>query len=190
MKKITLILFLLIISFGNVFSQSDSSQIYALIARLQKTDVELSKRLTTFAEQGIEKKLEIDSISPDTIFRTAEQYIGTPHCMGGTTKECIDCSGLLFAVFNELDVKIPHGSQAIARYGTIITNKDDLLPGDLVFFINTYTTSKLITHSGFYVGEGVFIHTSSRHGVQKINFFKSNYWSPKFIFGTRILKKL
>ena len=44
---------------------------------------------------GVEKAVDTHSVTPDDIIATARKYIGVPHCMGGTTMKCIDCSGLV-----------------------------------------------------------------------------------------------
>jgi cell wall-associated NlpC family hydrolase len=141
--------------------------------------------LKEFLDSGVEKKINTGNISPDDIIKTARQYLGVPHCMGGTTKKCMDCSGLLVAVFGRYDIILPHNSEEQARYGEIITDTDRLRKGDLVFFIRSYNTSLFITHSGIYSGNNEFIHTSSSRGVT-VTSLSDNWWNGKFIFGTRI----
>jgi len=155
---------------------------------ISKKDAVLSSNLKSFFNQGCEKKVNIEYVAPDTLIAKAEKYLGIPHCMGGTSMSCIDCSGLLFAVFSELQVEIPHGSESVAHYGRLILDKDSLQKGDLVFFVKSYRTSKLITHSGFYIGNGMMIHASARNGVEEINIWNSNYWNSKFVFGTRLFE--
>jgi len=58
---------------------------------------------------------------------------------------------------------------------------------NLIFFTNTYSTSKFITHIGICVGNGKFIHTSSSKGVSVSHLDSSKYWKDKFIFGTRVV---
>ncbi len=160
---------------------------FSIVLQNNASDNVLVGKLKRFKDRGIEQPLEIDSlVSPDSLIAIAKTFKGTPHRMGGTTKNGIDCSGLLFATFNTINVKIPHGSEALAHYGTVIPTLDSLQRGDLVFFIKSYRTSKTITHSGIYLGEGNMIHTSSRNGVVIINMKNSSYWKPKFIFGTRV----
>jgi lipoprotein Spr len=143
------------------------------------------KKLKDFMDAGTEKVIITSNTSPDEIIKTARQYIGVPHCMGGTTMKCIDCSGLLSAVFARHGIKLPHNSEEQARYGKIITVINELKKGDLVFFIRSYRTNRFITHSGIYMGNNEFIHTSSKVGVT-ITSFNDPWWSEKYIFGTRI----
>jgi cell wall-associated NlpC family hydrolase len=145
------------------------------------------KRLNDFLTEGIEKDINTQTASADEIIVTAEKYLGVPHCMGGTTMKCMDCSGLLVTVFARFGIILPHNSEEQARYGKIINRTDELKKGDLVFFIRTYETHHFITHSGIYTGNNKFIHVSAKNGViiTSINDF---WWNQKFIFGTRVLK--
>lgn len=144
-----------------------------------------SRELKRFMEEGVEKPLNTRGVSAHEILRTARKYIGVPHCMGGASSRCMDCSGLLVKVFDTHGIQLPHNSEAQARYGEIIPEKQNLKKGDLVFFIRTYRTSNYITHSGFYLGNNQFLHTSSSQGVT-ITSLDNSWWKDKFIFGTRI----
>jgi cell wall-associated NlpC family hydrolase len=145
------------------------------------------KKLKDFMDAGTEKVINTRNTSPDEIIKTARQYIGVPHCMGGTTMKCIDCSGLLLAVFARHGIHLPHNSEEQARYGKIINGKDELKKGDLVFFIRSYKTHHFITHSGIYIGNNEFIHTSSKSGVT-ITSLNDPWWNEKFIFATRVFE--
>jgi lipoprotein Spr len=148
-----------------------------------------NKALKAFLAGGTEKKLILHkNITPDEIILTAKKYIGVPHCMGGTTAKCMDCSGLIFTVFAKYGINLPHNSQEQARYGKRIENSDRLEKGDLVFFIRSYETRNFITHTGIYLGNNKFIHTSSKNGVT-ITSLTDPWWKEKFIFGTRILNQ-
>jgi len=148
------------------------------------TQVE-KKKLQDFMDAGTEKLTETGNARPGDIIRTAKQYLGVPHCMGGTTMKCMDCSGLLATVFDAHGIHLPHNSEEQARYGSIIPGMDELKAGDLVFFIRSYQTDRFITHSGIYIGNNQFIHASSSKGVT-ITAMDNPWWEEKFIFGTRI----
>ncbi len=158
---------------------------FELLLEQKSNNVSLTNKLKKFQSSGIERSLEIDTVKPEDIIEVAKTYLGTPHCMGGLSHRCIDCSGLLYVSFRELGIPIPRSSQSIAGYGKIILDIEDLKPGDLVFFVGTYRTSKAITHSGIYIGNDEFIHTSSRKGVVIAN-IKSDYYQRHYIFSTRV----
>jgi murein DD-endopeptidase / murein LD-carboxypeptidase len=144
-----------------------------------------NKKLEAFWEAGIEKPLDTGGTSAGEIINTSRGYLGVPHCMGGTTKRCIDCSGLLLSVFAHHGIPLPHSSEEQARYGRIIPRMEHLREGDLVFFIRSYSTRRFITHSGIYIGNDAFIHTSTSRGVT-ITSLHDPWWKEKFVFGTRI----
>jgi lipoprotein Spr len=145
------------------------------------------RKLKSFLDAGTEKKLSTIGTNADEIITTAQKYLGVPHCMGGTTMKCMDCSGLVFTVFAKHGIALPHNSEDQARYGKIIGGIDKLRRGDLVFFIRSYKTRDFITHTGIYLGNNQFIHTSSKIGVT-ITSINDPYWKEKFIFGTRVLE--
>ena len=142
-------------------------------------------RLRDFLNTGSGKELDTRNTSPDRIIETARRFLGVPHCMGGSSSRCMDCSGLLVVVFKKNGIILPHNSEEQARYGRIIAVRDDLRKGDLVFFIRSYKTNHFITHSGIYLGKNEFIHASSTNGVT-ITSLDDSWWNGKFIFGTRI----
>ena len=143
------------------------------------------KKLKDFMDSGTEKVINTHNTNANEIIKTAQKYLGVPHCMGGTTMKCMDCSGLLVTVFANYSIQLPHNSEEQARYGKIITAMDKLIKGDLVFFIRSYKTNSIITHSGIYVGNNKFIHTSTSNGVT-ITSLNDPWWKEKFIFGTRV----
>jgi len=144
------------------------------------------QKMDDFLSAGIEKAIDTHGTTPDEIIKTARQYLGVPHCMGGTTMKCMDCSGLLVTVFAGHDIQLPHSSEEQARYGKIITGTENLKKGDLVFFIRSYRTNNFITHSGIFLGDNKFIHTSSSDGVT-ITSLDDPWWNERYLFGTRIL---
>ena len=146
-----------------------------------------NKKLKEFRAAGTNKAINTRNTSSDEIIKTAQNYLGVPHCMGGTTMKCLDCSGLLVTVFAKHGIRLPHNSEEQARYGKIISGMNELIKGDLVFFIRSYETHHFITHSGIYVGNNKFIHTSSKNGVI-ITSLNDPWWKEKFIFGTRVLE--
>lgn len=164
----------------SVFTKDDG--IVSVLNNLD--DEELKEKLVLFELDGIEIKIS-QSINVEQVIKIAESYKGTRHKMGGLSKNGIDCSGLVKVSFAETGINLPHSSLEQARYGKIIPSMKDLKRGDLVFFCKSYKTSSPVTHSGIYLGEELFIHTSSSVGVS-VTSTTNPYWKDRFIFGTRL----
>lgn len=141
--------------------------------------------MLAFLNSGTQFKLNTGRTKPNQVISTAEKFLGTPHCMGGTTARCMDCSGLTYTSFGAHNIEIPRRSQDQARYGNIVFNRNDLKRGDLVFFTKSYNTSDYITHVGIYLGNGRFLHASSSSGVI-ITPLSNAWWYERFVFGTRV----
>lgn len=141
--------------------------------------------MLAFLNSGTQYKLNTGRTKPNQVIRTAEKYIGTPHCMGGTTSKCMDCSGLTYTSFAAHRITLPRRSQDQARYGRLIFDRNDLKRGDLVFFTKSYNSPDYITHVGIYIGNGRFLHASTSSGVI-ISPLDNPWWSQRFVFGTRV----
>ncbi len=146
------------------------------------------RQLQAFLSSGTGNPLRTHGVKPNEVIRTAEKYLGTPHCMGGTTSRCMDCSGLTYVSFAAHRIELPRSSQEQARFGQVIPDRNALKRGDLVFFIRSYNSRDYITHVGIFLGNNRFIHTSSSQGVT-VTPLDNPWWSERFIFGTRVFKR-
>lgn len=145
----------------------------------------LKNHLIAFQKEGIEFRVNTREYDEEKAIALAKSFLGTPHKMGGTTHKGMDCSGLVMTVHKKLSIQLPRSSHEQARYGIVIPQKEALERGDLVFFYNSYTTKNFITHSGIYLGDGNFIHTSTSKGVM-ISRLDDIYWGEKYLFATRL----
>lgn len=128
-------------------------------------DPQLRQRILAFEKDGVEKDINVSDYDIEGVIEYAQSLIGTPHVMGGYSRAGLDCSGLVKLAHAQFGVELPRSSHEQGRYGTIIFPGEKLRRGDLVFFHSTYKKPELITHSGIYLGENKFIHTSTSHGV-------------------------
>lgn len=165
---------------------NDSDPLKKIVDTLQ--DPVLKDKLILFGKGGVERippKTE-EEYNQEKVIEYATSLLGTPHRMGGCSSQGVDCSGLVMLAHSVNNLKLPHSSEEQARYGRIVSMDEELKRGDLVFFHSTYSTSRLITHSGIYLGEGRFIHTSTRRGVVISALEEEDYWSRRFLFATRL----
>ncbi|OEU87454.1 peptidase P60 [Streptomyces abyssalis] len=91
----------------------------------------------------------------------AQQKLGTPYLWGGNgTPEQggrFDCSGLTLAAYRSVGVQLPRVANDQWNSGPH-PGRDELLPGDLVFFGTDMNNSRSIDHVGIYVGGGHMIN--------------------------------
>ncbi|HEX8038998.1 MAG TPA: C40 family peptidase [Chryseosolibacter sp.] len=150
-------------------------------------DPKLHKKLLAFIKGGVEKEVNTRDYDVDGVIGYAESLLGTPHVMGGYSPTGLDCSGLVKLAHEQFGVTLPRSSHDQGRYGKIIYPGEELKRGDLVFFHSTYSKPELITHSGIYLGENKFIHTSTSRGVSISTLLDSGYWQRHYLFATRLV---
>ena len=61
--------------------------------------------------------------------------------------------------------------------GLLAVKRDELQPGDLVFF---NTLKRTFSHVGIYVGEGKFIHAPKPGGEVRVEDMRFMYWAKRF----------
>lgn len=77
--------------------------------------------------------------------------IGKPYVWGATGPDSFDCSGLTQAAWRAAGVSLPRTTYTQINAGQRVS-RDQLTPGDLVFFYSG------VTHVGMYIGNGQMIH--------------------------------
>lgn len=118
----------------------------------------------------------------------AREFEGTKYKYGGTTKDGMDCSGLVYISFLKEDIPLPRSSRDMSLEGERLSLVEVNI-GDLLFF-ETDKNKKVINHVGLVVeiqpGHIYFIHSSSSRGVI-ISSLAENYWHEHFVMARRII---
>lgn len=114
----------------------------------------------------------------------AMKYLGYRYAWGGSSpKVGFDCSGFIGYVYAEAGLPVPnHDLSGQLRSGPSV-KRDQLQPGDLVFFQNTYRAG--LSHGGIYIGGGQFIHAVEEGVGVRITNMADGYWSGRFLGASR-----
>ena len=105
-------------------------------------------------------------------------FMGIPYKWGGAAPDTgFDCSGFVQFVFRQATgVLLPRSSFDQVLQGISVT-RDDLQPGDLVFF---NTMRARFSHVGIYIGGNRFIHSPSRGKAVEIVNITDAYWQKHY----------
>ncbi len=126
---------------------------------------------------------ETDQIENMELLESVEEWYGTPYLYGGATKNGIDCSAFVQAVYTAAyAITVPRTAREQYRASRIIS-AIDLKEGDLLFF----NTTGGISHVGIYLCNNKFVHASSSQGVVISDIF-DNYYLKRYIGAGRIEK--
>lgn len=115
----------------------------------------------------------------------AQNFLGCAYVWGGNGPTSFDCSGFTKYVYAQFGYTLNRTATDQLANGVAVT-KDQLQPGDLVFFNSGYT-SKPVSHVGIYIGGGKFIHASTNAYVVQIDDLSSGYYSRVYVYGRRIV---
>jgi cell wall-associated NlpC family hydrolase len=104
--------------------------------------------------------------------------LDTGYRFGGKNPEAgLDCSGMVSYIFGQAaGLKVAGSAADIARRGRQVA-REQLRPGDLVFF---NTLGRSLSHVGIYLGEGRFIHAPSSRGKVRVDRLDASYYAERF----------
>lgn len=111
------------------------------------------------------------------------QWYGTPYRYGGLDRAGVDCSGFVYRTFRDrFDLLLPRSTEQQTKVGNKVP-RDELMPGDLVFFKTGSGENGL--HVGIYDTNDQFIHASTSKGVIRSSlnnvYWRKVYWQARRI---------
>jgi cell wall-associated NlpC family hydrolase len=110
-----------------------------------------------------------------TALRAALTQRGKPYLWGAEGPDDYDCSGLIVWAYQQEGISLPHYTGSLWNAGEHVS-RDDLEPGDMVFFDSS------IDHVGLYIGNGLMVnapHSGSDVRVEAV-------WWGEYVGAVRI----
>jgi cell wall-associated NlpC family hydrolase len=128
------------------------------------TQIQLPKGGPAFAIDGAMKPVpaKAGKTALPQIINAAKRLMGAPYLWGGTSPLMCDCSGLTQQVYALYGYQLPRDADQQQEALQAVASRSQLRPGDLLFWPG---------HTGLYLGDGSYIHSSPRNGGVAVNSF-------------------
>jgi cell wall-associated NlpC family hydrolase len=148
-----------------------------------------------FCREAADKPLSVSdsaeyaAAKADSLIRISMRYLGMKYCGGGRgAKNCFDCSGFVSQLYADFGISLPHTSAGIAVRGTGVKDREDIRPGDVVYFKGSNLKSRQVGHVGIVVQNDrhsvFFIHASVRKGIC-LDDLDDAYYQKRFLGARR-----
>ena len=140
------------------------------------------------AERGIVAQMDqvrqsVGDTASDLV-GNAMTFLGVPYRRGGTSASTgFDCSGFVRSMFEQTVGKVLPRRASEQAAATEKIDKQDLKPGDLVFF---NTMRQTFSHVGIYVGDNKFIHSPRSGKSVRVEDMRDAYWERRFTGARRV----
>ncbi|NBA97756.1 C40 family peptidase [Pseudomonas sp. R5(2019)] len=174
------------VSQQQVQHSSVSTQAAAQPSLMTEEELMSEKELAQFSSS---KPYQLPVLA-DSILERGMALIGTRYRFGGTSETSgFDCSGFIGYLFREeAGMTLPRSTREMINLDAPLVARNNLKPGDLLFFSTNSRNRGRVSHAGIYLGDDQFIHSSSRRsGGVRIDSLGDSYWSKTFIEAKRAL---
>lgn len=149
-------------------------------------DVTRPSRSTSLASRSSSSRatMALTSRSREAAAEHGKDFMGTPYKWGGNDPmNGIDCSAFVKYLYGQIGLNLPRTAAEQAKVGTPISRLEDLQKGDRLYF---WSSSRgKIGHTGIYLGNGYFVHSSSNNGGVSTDYLGSKKWLDMLVAARR-----
>ncbi len=169
----------------SLFSTEHAMQLYNKVRHGQEMSAPSQKGTTEEAQAPIIDKL----------INLGRTFLGKPYRYRGPSPWPMDCSGYVSYLYSKFDIKLPRNAAAQRQYTTPI-KRDEVRPGDLLFFKGRNAKSSRVGHVALVIavdGDDItMMHSSNSRGIVIEKLSRSAYFSRRLVSFGRVpdLKKL
>lgn len=130
------------------------------------------------------QKPSYNSLTGSNLVNYAMKFIGLRYVSAGRSLATgTDCSGFTRLIYQEFGIQLGTTVSSQLYSGTYV-NKNDLQPGDLVF----YSYGSVASHVAIYIGNGLIIHESTpRDGVKISSVNIMNYITARRLITSNVV---
>ena len=131
-------------------------------------------------------KPSYNSLTGTNLVNYAKQFLGLKYVYAGRSLATgTDCSGFTSLIYQEFGITLGKTVASQLYSGTYVS-KEDLQPGDLVF----YSYGTVASHVAIYMGDGLIIHESTpRYGVKISSVNIMNYITARRLITADVVSK-
>ncbi|HEU5128712.1 MAG TPA: NlpC/P60 family protein [Glycomyces sp.] len=141
--------------------EADQAELETMIDEIETRMEDLEAEWQTVAGDAVQNYdlPYMDGGRADVVFHALDQ-VGKQYVWGAAGPNNYDCSGLILDAYRQVGISLPHN--AAAQYNsTMRISRDELRPGDLVFYNS-------LSHVGMYIGNGYIVHAPNSRSVVKV----------------------
>ncbi len=139
----------------------------------------------SISDQGSKSTIVPPTDKTDTLITLAKSKLGNSYAPAKAGPDHFDCSGFVYYLFKTNDIAIPRSSLAQSKAGKHLS-REEIQKGDILFFDTA--NRHHVNHSGIYLGEGKFIHSSSGKAYAvTISELDKGFYKNRFLWGIRKL---
>lgn len=162
----------------------------------KKHKTETSKDTISVSNSLSEQKVPVfcgkysNNPTVDSLLCFAFYNLGKPYCGGACGPNAFDCSGFTSYVYSQFGYKLNRSSGSQTSNGAPV-EKEQLAPGDLVFFKGRNSHASRIGHVGIVAsikddGSFTFIHASNSTGISHDN-STAPYYLNRYVTACRVI---
>ena len=135
---------------------------------------------------------EADPVEPqrylgEEVAEYALQYVGCRYVRGGQGPSKFDCSGFVYYVYRHFGYDLKPGARNQWSLLDERISKDELLPGDLLFFSRNGRASSIF-HVGIYIGDGQFVHAANSSDGLIVTDIDHAWYANRYLGAKRVIQ--